>query len=77
LQPSGYLVGGGFTVADLTLAALIAPLVAPQQFPYPQPQRDHPLVEPLRDLLAEYCLVEWTRGIYALHRGYSAEVAPG
>ena len=42
LQPSGYLVGGTFTVADLTLAALLSPVVAPPQFPYPQPQRDHP-----------------------------------
>src|SRR5438876_533678 len=38
LQPNGYLVGRGFTVADLTVAALLAPLVAPPQFPYPQPQ---------------------------------------
>src|SRR5256886_4277587 len=29
LQPSGYLVGAGFTVADLTLAALLSPPVAP------------------------------------------------
>jgi glutathione S-transferase len=75
LQLSGYLVGNAFTVADLTLASLVAPLVAPQQFPYPQPQRGHPLVEPLRDLLAESGILEWTRGIYALHRGHSAEVA--
>jgi glutathione S-transferase len=41
LQANGYLVGGGFTVADLTVAALLSPVVAPEQFPYPQPQRDH------------------------------------
>jgi glutathione S-transferase len=46
LQPSGYLVGDCFTVADLTLAALVAPAVAPEQFPYPQPQRGHPLPGP-------------------------------
>jgi glutathione S-transferase len=74
LQPSGYLVGDSFTVADLTLAALLGPPVAPEQFPYPQPQREHPLLAPLRDVLSEYGLVEWTREIYARHRGVSAEI---
>jgi glutathione S-transferase len=73
-RPSGYLVGDRFTVADLTLAALIAPLVAPEQFPYPQPQRGHPRLAPVREALAESGLLDWTRGIYALHRGTSAEV---
>ena len=34
LQPSGYLVGDSFTVADLTAAALLSPLVRPPEFPY-------------------------------------------
>jgi glutathione S-transferase len=75
LQPSGYLVGEGFTVADLTLAALLSPLVAPVEFPYPQPQRGHPSFAPLRDALAEDGLADWTREIYARHRGRSAEVS--
>ena len=74
LQPSGYLVGDGFTVADLTLAALLAPVVAPVQFPYPQPQREHPLVAPVVDALAESGIAEWSREIYARHRGVSAEI---
>jgi glutathione S-transferase len=74
LQPSGYLVGDRFTVADLTLAALVAPAVAPEQFPYPQPQRGHPLLAPLRDVLAESGLLAWAREIYAHHRGASAEI---
>src|SRR3954454_79057 len=74
LQPSGYLVGDQFTVADLTLASLLAPLVAPKQFPYPQPQRDHPRLEPVRQVLDGYGLVEWTREMYVRHRGESAEV---
>ena len=76
LQPSGYLVGDGFTVADLTLAALLAPAVAPEQFPYPQPQRGHPLLAPLREALTEAGLLDWTRRIYARHRSPSAEI-PG
>ena len=74
LQPSGYLVGDSFTVADLTVAALVSPAVAPQQFPYPQPQRDHPLLAQVRDALAEPGLLDWTREMYARHRGQSAEI---
>jgi glutathione S-transferase len=74
LQPNGYLVGDGFTVADLSVASIFAPVVAPEQFPYPQPQRDHPLFDGLRALLDEYGALEWTREIYARHRPASAEV---
>lgn len=73
--PDGYLVGREFTVADLTLAALLAPIVAPEQFPYPQPHRGSPLFASLRAELERVGLVEWTRGIYSRHRGRSAEVA--
>jgi glutathione S-transferase len=76
LQPSGYLVGDGFTVADLTLAALVSPAGPCEQYPYPQPQGDHASVEPLREALAESGLLEWGREIYARHRGVSAEAAP-
>ena len=34
--PSGYLVGDSFTVADLTAAAILSPLVTPPEFPYHQ-----------------------------------------
>ena len=77
LQPSGYLVGDRFGVADLALAALVAPIVAPEQFPYPQPQRGHPALERLRAALGENGIVEWTREMYARHRGASAEVPAG
>jgi glutathione S-transferase len=71
---NGHLAGGEFTVADLTLASLLAPLVAPEQFPYPQPQRGHPRFEEVRDILARAGLLDWTRVIYARHRGRSAEL---
>jgi len=74
LEPSGYLVGERFTVADLTLASLVAPAVAPEQFPYPQPQRGHPRLAPLRVVLAEPGLLDWTRELYARCRGRSAEL---
>jgi glutathione S-transferase len=76
LRPSGYLVGDRFTVADLTLAALVAPAVAPEEFPYAQPQRGHPLLAPLRGILAEHGILDWTEEIYARHRGGSTEIVP-
>jgi glutathione S-transferase len=75
LEPSGYLVGDRFTVADLTVAALASPAVAPDEFPYPQPQREHPLLAPLRAALAEQGLLEWTRSVYERHRPPSCAVA--
>jgi glutathione S-transferase len=74
LGPSGYLVGDDFTVADLTLAALVSPAVAPEQFPYPQPQRRHPLLAPLRAALSEYGVLDWAHEMYAHHRGASSEI---
>ena len=71
---SGYLVGDGFTVADLTLAALVAPAVAPEQFPYPQPQRGDERFAKLRAALAESGIEPFARDMYARHRGTSAEV---
>ena len=75
VQSSGHLVGDGFTIADLTLAALLAPVVTPEQFPYPQPARGHPVLARARDVLAEAGLVTWTRDMYARYRGRSAEIA--
>jgi glutathione S-transferase len=74
LQPNGYLVGEDFTVADLTVAALFSPVVAPAQFPYPQPQREHPRLADLRRMLDTYGALEWTRWIYAHHRPRSMEI---
>jgi glutathione S-transferase len=74
LQPSGYLVGDTFTSADLTLASLVAPAVTPDQFPYRQPQRGHEALASVRDALTEGGVLDWTREMYARHRGPSAEV---
>jgi glutathione S-transferase len=73
LRPSGYLVGGGFTVADLTAAALLFPLAWPAelQYPYPQPP-DWDKLAPL----AEHPAVEWIREIYRRHRGRSRDAGP-
>jgi glutathione S-transferase len=75
LQPSGYLVGDSFSVADLTAAALFSPLVMPNELQY------H-LSEPLPESLAElrnsastHDAFGWVAEMYRRHRGTSAEVA--
>src|SRR4029450_5078338 len=74
LQPSGYLVGDRFSVADLTAAALLAPAVSPPEFPSPP----GPLPEPVarwRDSLAGRPAFRWAAEMYRRHRGTSAEIA--
>jgi glutathione S-transferase len=75
LQPSGYLVGDAFSIADLTAAALLSPLVMPAEFPYP-------LITPLpasaaryRSSLASHPAFQWAVEMYRKHRGRSMERA--
>jgi glutathione S-transferase len=73
LQPSGYLVGEGFTVADLTAAALFTPLLAPPERPY-LPRDVAPPIRELRAQLSARRGGEWVADMYARHRGTSAEI---
>ncbi len=75
LQPSGYLVGTAFSVADLTAAALLSPIVMPPEFPYP-------FITPLpasaaryRASIAAHPAFQWAADMYRRHRGRSMEVA--
>jgi glutathione S-transferase len=77
LQPNGHLVGERFTVADLAVAAIFSPAVAPLEFPYAQPQRDHPRLAALHAMFEDSGAAEWTRRIYARYRPGSSEVAQG
>ena len=73
-QPSGYLVGGEFTVADLTAAALLGSFAAaPTHLQYPLP-RPAWVVE-FHDSLAGRVASQWLAEMYERHRGRSAEVA--
>ena len=64
-----YLVGDGFTVADLTAAALLYPLVWPREYQYelPDPPRWE-FLEPFRDHPA----LGWITETWRRHRGASA-----
>ena len=75
--PSGYLVGNSFSVADLTAAAILSPLIRPPEFPYYQvdPARDPEDLKRWRDTLTERPAFKYVLEMYARHRGTSAEVA--
>jgi glutathione S-transferase len=73
LQPSGYLVGDAFTVADLAAAALMTPLTFPAEYPYPTP----PLPPSVRAFQARFegrRGFTWARDVYRRHRGASCGV---
>jgi glutathione S-transferase len=66
-----YLAGDSFTVADLTAAALLYPLVWPDEYPYELPE---PPPSPFRESVGGHPALDWLRGIWRRHRGESAEV---
>jgi len=75
LRPSGYLAGDRFSVADLTAAALLTPLVRPPEFPYkPASALPEPFAQ-IRDSVSAHPAFRWTLQTYRQHRGESAEVA--
>lgn len=66
-----HLVGDSFTVADLTAASLLYPLVWPPEFPYRLPEPPSwGFMDPLRDHPA----IGWLRETWRRHRGTSAAV---
>jgi glutathione S-transferase len=73
--PSGYLVGASFSVADLTAAAILAPIVMPSEFPYIKLHPDERTAESrrFRDSLKDRPGFRWVEEMYARHRGTSAE----
>jgi glutathione S-transferase len=73
LQPSGYLVGNAFSVADLSAAALFTPVLSPPGRQYP-PRTITPAVRELREELSAREGGRWVADIYARHRGASAEI---
>jgi glutathione S-transferase len=74
LGPEGYMVGGTFTVADLTAAALLSPLVRPAEFSYRLPERWPDAFEAFRDSVKDHPAFGWVVEMYRRHRGTSAAV---
>jgi glutathione S-transferase len=68
---SDYLVGGAFSVADLTAASLLWPLARPPEFQYPLPEL--PRI-PRLDQLSAHPASEWIGAIWARCRPGSLEL---
>ena len=75
LRPSGYLAGDTFSVADLTAAALFAPLVIPPELQYRLPDPLPSVLVGYRSALGGHPAYRWVTDVYRRHRGVSAEVA--
>src|SRR5262245_39918683 len=74
-QGRAYLVGDAFTVADLTAAALLGPLLQPPEIQYPMQVELPAYLEDYRSMLLRHPAAHWAAGVYRLHRGHSAEIA--
>src|SRR5262249_4433478 len=75
LQPSGYLVGEHSSVADLTAAALLSPLLSPPEHPYPLPGTLPQACASFPTSVAGHRAFAWASEMYRRHRGTSAEIS--
>lgn len=75
-QGRAYLVGDAFTVADLTAAALLGPMLQPPEIQYPLRVELPSYLQDYRAMLLRHPAMQWAAGIYRLHRGGSMEVSP-
>jgi glutathione S-transferase len=73
LQPSGYLVGNTFSVADLTAAALFVPLVWPPEFPAPGPLPE--AFEAYRRSVSQRPAFRWVEEMFRRHRAPAGAAA--
>ena len=67
--PTQHLVGDRLTVADLTAAALLAPLACPDEHPVYGSARYRAGVAPLVGEWQERPAFAWVRAMYRNHRG--------
>jgi glutathione S-transferase len=74
-QGRAYLVGDAFTVADLTAAAMLAPVLQPPDIQYPLRVELPPYLQDYRATLLRHPTMQWAADVYRLHRGRSAEVS--
>jgi glutathione S-transferase len=63
-----YLVGDGFTVADLTAAALFYPVVVPAEGPLPAEQPRPPAFDRFRESIADRRGFRWVQEMFRRHR---------
>jgi glutathione S-transferase len=75
-QGGRYLVGEAFTVADLTAAAMLSPLLQPAEIQYPVRVELPPYLQDYRATLLRHPAGRWAAEIFRLHRGNCAELSP-
>jgi glutathione S-transferase len=71
-QGRAHLVGDAFTVADLTAASMLGPLLQPSEIQYPLRVELPPYLQEYRASLLRHPAMQWAADIYRLHRGHSA-----
>jgi len=69
-----YLVDDAFSVADLTAAALLGPIVQPPELQYPPPGPTPAVLADFQRAVLGHPIAAWTAEMYRRHRGKSAEV---
>jgi len=74
-QGRACLVGDGFTVADLTAAAMLGPLLQPPEIQYPLQVELPPYLQEYRADVLKHPAARWAAGVYRIHRGRSAEAS--
>jgi glutathione S-transferase len=74
-QGRAYLVADAFTVADLTAAAMLSPILQPPEIQYPLRLELPAYVRDYHAALLQHPAAQWAASIYRLHRGHSAEVS--
>jgi glutathione S-transferase len=74
-QGRRYFVGEAFSVADLTAAAMLSPLLQPPEIQYPVRVELPSYLQDYRATLLRHPAAQWAAEIYRLHRGRSAEVS--
>lgn len=72
--PGGQLAGDAFSVADLTCAALLAPLVSPDHPDMRHPEPHPPALAAFLARFSSHPGVDWAREQYRKHRPASCAV---
>ena len=66
-NPENYLAGGNFTLADLSMAAMLAPLIGPENSPWVD-DRVQARPEDSRSVYRAEVVGQWVQRIYRTHR---------
>jgi glutathione S-transferase len=77
IEDHDYLVGREFSVADLTAASLLTPIMEVAEYPY-TPESGFPSsVESLREEYASRPAIRWAKSVYRRHRPYAGRSSAG